>query len=91
MSPEEIKKIETKWKSDVDKKLDHLVAFIDRYNGLLIELAEREVNRKALRKAVIEKSLSGLIWMGVAGIAALIWSGAKAEFTDLANLFKGNK
>ena len=62
MTPEEIKLVEARWKSDVDKKLDQLVSFADKYEQLLDMLMERERDRDKLRKAIIEKTLTGLTW-----------------------------
>jgi len=36
-----------------------------------------EAERAALRKAIIEKTLTGLVWMAVVGVATLLWSGFK--------------
>ena len=36
-----------------------------------------EAERAQLRKAIIEKSLTGLVWMALCGIGVLIWSGFK--------------
>ena len=36
-----------------------------------------EADRAALRKAIIEKTLTGLVWMLVVGIATLVWTGLK--------------
>jgi hypothetical protein len=36
-----------------------------------------EADRAELRKAIIEKTLIGLVWFAVVGILGLIWSGVK--------------
>jgi hypothetical protein len=36
-----------------------------------------EADRAELRKAIIEKTLIGLVWLAVVGILGLIWSGVK--------------
>ena len=36
-----------------------------------------EAERAALRKAIIEKTLAGLVWMLVVGLITLVWSGLK--------------
>lgn len=89
LTPERIKEIETRWKSDVDAKLDRVIRFIDANEALLKMLTEREIDRRALRKAVIEKTLAGLVWGGIVGIGALAWAGIKAEATDLVSYLKG--
>lgn len=91
MSEEEIRKIEARWKSDVDVKLDKLLSFHEEYGPLLLKLAARESRYEALQKAVIEKTLAGLIWMGIAGTAALIWSGIKVELNEFIAYFRGGK
>lgn len=44
-TPEEIRRLETRWKSDVDLKLDRLIRFVDKYEGYLESLTLREKNR----------------------------------------------
>jgi len=36
-----------------------------------------EAERAALRKAIIEKTLAGLVWMLIVGLITLVWSGLK--------------
>ena len=36
-----------------------------------------EAERAELRKAIIEKTLAGLVWMLVVGLITLVWSGLK--------------
>ena len=64
---------EARWKSDVELKLDRLVAFADEYFDFVKMLKEREVGRQALRRAVIEKTLGGLIWSALAVIGIALW------------------
>jgi len=89
LTPEKIREIEARWKSDVDRKLDRVVRFIDANEELLAMLMERELDRKALRKAVMEKTLAGLVWGAIVGVLALAWAGLKSEAHDLAGFFKG--
>lgn len=89
LTPERIKEIETRWKSDVDSKLDKMIRFIEANEALLKMLTEREIDRRALRKAVIEKTLAGLIWGSVVGLGALAWTGLKSEATDFLGYLKG--
>ena len=84
-TPEELKMIEARWKSDVDFKLDALLEFNEKYAATMQLLLEREQRRAALQKAIIEKSLSGLIYAMLAGLIALAWAGIKVgarEFVD---------
>lgn len=40
-------------------------------------LIEREKQKIAFRKAVIEKTMSSLIWSGFVGLGVLLWTGFK--------------
>ena len=79
MTEEEIKQIEARWKSDIDKKMDRLVEIAERfsifqaaYEEYLKMALDREMNSKKWRQAVMEKSTIGFIWaaIGFLGIAA---------------------
>lgn len=58
----EFKRYDTRWKSDVDKKLDALVTFSEKYDNLLDVLLRWEQERERLRQAIIEKTLAGATW-----------------------------
>lgn len=81
LSDEELRRIDGRWKSDVDRKsdidlkLDKLVAFATKYESLLVLLTEREQRRKARWDAIIDKTLTGLIWAGIVfiGVAVLAY------------------
>ena len=79
------KQIDTRWKSDVDFKLDRLVRFADEYEGLLRMLVEREKQRAEFRKAIMEKTLGSLILAGVMGLLALAWSGVGSEIRAIVS------
>ena len=85
---ERLRQIEAHWKSDMDLKVDSLVAFAKKYEGLLEMLIEREKERAAMRKAVIEKTLAGLIWAGIVGLLSLAWSGLSMELRSAAQAIK---
>ena len=51
-------------------------------------LIEREKERAAMRKAVIEKTLAGLIWAGIVGLLSLAWSGLSTELRSAAQAIK---
>lgn len=95
MSAEEIieearlRQLEGRWKSDVDLKLDKLVAFADRYEKLLEMLVKREAKREIFRDAVIEKTTSALILAGVLGLLALVWAGVGSEIKAIVNSVRG--
>jgi hypothetical protein len=38
---------------------------------------QAEAERAQLRKAIIEKSLTSLVWMAICGVGILMWSGFK--------------
>lgn len=91
----EMRRIEARWKSDVDLKLDALIRsekeHREKYDAFLDMLIKREADRAAMRKAVMEKTLSGLIWMAVVGLLSLAWSGTKTEIGDLVNAIRGGR
>lgn len=92
---ERLKRLEARWKSDVDSKLDALIRAEEenrkKYGAFLDILIQRETDRAALRKSVIEKTLSGLIWMAVVGLVSLAWSGARSEIGVLMDAVRGGK
>lgn len=76
----EFKRYDTRWKSDVDKKLDALVSFSEKYDNLLDVLLKRERERERLRRAVIEKTLAGATWALIAFMVTAVISYAKDFF-----------
>jgi len=90
-TPEELKRFENRWKSDVDLKLDRMVAFMDKTEKFLDMLIEREAGRAAVRKAIIDKSITALVWGAIVGLGALIVTGVQTEFArfvDTVRQFK---
>lgn len=83
LTPERIKEIETRWKSDVDLKLDRLVAFANSYEPFLALLLEREQSKAAFRKAVMEKTTVGLLMAAVALAANGLWEGVQQWIRNL--------
>ena len=76
----EFKRYDTRWKSDVDKKLDALVAFSEKYENLLDQLLQRERDRARLRRAIIEKTLAGATWALIAFMVTAVVTYAKDYF-----------
>ena len=83
MSAEELifeerrKELDARWKSDVDKKLDMLVAFADRYGHYLESLTAREKRRQEFwEKMEDHVARWGAISILTGGMYAL-WLGAK--------------
>ena len=73
MTSEEISSIEARWKSDVDLKLDRMIRFADAYEAYLKLCLEREIDRKLIRRAVIEKSLAGALWVILGLTCVAVW------------------
>lgn len=70
-----------RWKQDMERRFAEAFPGGDhvghcRYHTLMIEDIEA---RKRLRQAILEKTLSGLIWSGVVGLAAAAWFYLKAQ------------
>ena len=78
LTPQRLREIEGRWKSDVDAKLDRLCRFADRYQAYLELCIDNESERKKLRHAVMEKTLIGLAWGGVVFIGLAIWHYVRA-------------
>jgi len=87
LTPEEIKNIEMRWKSDVDSKLDELLRCERerscKYDTFIDMMIQREEDRADLRKAIIQKTLGGLVLAGVLGMFGLIWAGVKTESREI--------
>lgn len=79
MTDEEIRKTESRWKSDMDKKMDRMCEFADKYEDYLALCLEREQSRKKLRDALIEKTLGALILSGVAVAGIAAWNYLKLQ------------
>lgn len=76
LTPEELRKIEGRWKSDVDKKLDRLVRIADKHEPFIEELIRREkaraqfwedMARHAAKVGIGSLITSGIyaIWLGI--------------------------
>ena len=78
MDAEEIRRIETRWKSDVDLKLDRLIAFLDKYERYLESATERERRRGEFWERMGEHAAKwGMISL-LTGAFYAIWLGCKA-------------
>lgn len=79
LSEEEIRRIDATWKSDVEKKIDRMVAFMDKTERFIDVLIDREKSRETVRRAIIDKSLTALIWGVIVGLSVLVVSGVRTE------------
>lgn len=75
----EIRRIEARWKSDVDLKLDKMLARSEKYDQFLDMLMHRESSREALRQVMIHKGVGATVWAIVLGACALLWAGIMHE------------
>lgn len=75
----EIRRIEARWKSDVDLKLDKMLARSEKYDQFLDMLMRRESSREALRQVMIQKGVGATVWAIVLGAATLLWAGIMHE------------
>lgn len=91
----EFKRSELRWRSDIECDVKELVrlerARSDKYDKFIDMLIEREGERKELRKAIMHKTLSGLMWIGVLGLFSLMASGSKVELFKLLDAWRGTK
>ena len=46
----------------------------ERHHNYIDVVMQRESERTAVRRAVIEKSLAGLVWSGMVSFGAAIWT-----------------
>lgn len=79
ISDDEIKRIDARWKSDVDTKLDKMLARSEKYDQFLDMLMKREESREALRQIFIQKGVGAVVWSVVLGTCTLIWVGITHE------------
>ena len=75
----DIRRTEARWKSDMDLKMDKLIAFTERYEPILKIILFREEEKAKLRQAIIEKSVIGAVWAFIAFAGVAIWSYVKHE------------
>jgi hypothetical protein len=75
----EIRRIEARWKSDVDLKLDKMLARSEKYDQFLDMLMRRESSREALRQVMIQKGVGATVWAIVLGACTLLWAGIMHE------------
>lgn len=78
MSDERLDSLE-RWKEDMERRFAEAFPGGDhvghcRYHTLMIEDIDA---RKKLRQAIVEKTLSALIWAGLVGLGLSIWAYVK--------------
>jgi len=86
MTDEELRRIEATWKSDIEGKLDMLVAAerarSEKYDAFIDVLIKREIRREKLWDAIIDKGLTMLVLSGVVALFSLAWNGAMGEIVS---------
>ncbi len=89
------KESELSWRSYVQKVLDEIRATqkvrAEKYDNFLDMLIKREEGREAIRKAIIEKTLAGLVYSLMAAAVAIAWAGTKAEIIMVIEAIKAVK
>ena len=87
LTPERMREIEARWKSDVDFKLDALIADAkahrEKYDAFIDMLIKREQRREKVWDAIIDKGLTMLIIAAVVSLFSLAWTGALGEIRSL--------
>lgn len=75
----------SEWQKDVERRFAEAFPGGDhvghcRYHDLMIE----DINaRKRLRQAIVEKTVSGLVWGLIVGTVGLLWYGAVAYLKSI--------
>ena len=77
MDAEEIRRIETRWKSDVDLKLDRLIAFLEKYERYLESATQREKKRAEFWERMGEHAAKWGMISIISGAFYAIYLGAK--------------
>ena len=63
----------------IDDQIVRLTLFANTYEPLLKLLLEKETDRKALRRALIEKGLLTVLGVGLTALLVLLWEGMQAR------------
>jgi hypothetical protein len=86
LTDERIRQIEATWKSDIESKIDMLVAAekerAEKYDAFIDVLMKREMRRERLWDAIIDKGLTMMIVAGVVALFSLAWNGAMGELVS---------
>ena len=61
----------------LERSISCLVKSVDKYKPYLELLVEREKSKAVFRKAVIEKTTTGLAWSFIVGLGYLLYEGLK--------------
>lgn len=73
-TPDQLRLLEAQWKSDVDRKIDRMVAFMDKTEKFLDMMIDREAKRAQLRDAIITKSVLVLVGAAIVFVGHAIWN-----------------
>lgn len=88
LTEEEIRRIDATWKSDVEKKIDRMIAFMDKTERFIDVLIDREKSREEVRRAIIDKSITALVWGAFVGLGLLLASGLRTEAAHFIDSLK---
>lgn len=78
MDADEIRRIEARWKSDVDLKLDRMIAFLVKYEPYLESAVAREKKRAEFWERMAEHAAKWGMVSILTGVFYAIWLGSKA-------------
>lgn len=84
LTPDDIRRIEARWKSDVDLKLDALIAaeeaHREKYDAFIDMLIQRERSRAEFRRAIIEKGIIALTIYFVGLLGSFMWEAVQQHW-----------
>lgn len=74
-----------RWRADMERRFAEAFPGGDhvghcRYHTLMIEDIDA---KKRLRQAIVEKTISGLVWAAIVGIAVVLWYGGIAYLKSI--------
>lgn len=95
LTPEAVRLIEARWKSDIEQILEVLlrrsaeqIAFQKKYEQHLEAQIEAANRWKKAQDAIIHKTLGALAWGAVLGLLSLIWHGLQYDMRNVVDAVK---